>query len=689
MIRFLRRIGLLPQPATAVSPAVEAPVESTEDAPKVHIIPSGYPAVKDPEMPQFEFLNSVQAYFRDHYRHYRNCVVQSGTGTGKTVLAYIASRYFLDAIERVILVVPTRELARNQEKMAWAIWGSGVVARNAGKDDKKLETRNFVITTPEGFISAVRQKKDWTRAGLLIVDEAHNLLGDRGSVLDAVITLHLNAGGRLLLMSGTLPNKEALAEHYKADLFVSDYVKTKLNDDPYVQCPDDFEAIEAPKELSLGMVTTMTGYAYRQDSLRLYELRKKLSEFEGKSILVFVPTKAIGYCLSESLVAPFHCADLEEVDRNRIVDEFNSGVSKVVIATNTLSEGVNTSADVVIVFGSRSGGGKNYFDLNQVKQMFGRAGREKADAFAFILGDRIEIAHAKKYYVVNSLPLPLESMVLTLLSLQPSGKKALCDAVGSSFAASMSSPEKVKHAVEGYLSFLSAYTILKEDVKEGRYSLTVEGHLLARYFIPPKDYFTYMKIARRLMKVSATPQEAAAFHSGAHEGGSPPAAPAAESACCVDPATAAVCLTAEEKGCILIATILNTMMARNCPPRLLKEMKFKLIPLELEEAVNVARAALLMHYMDRPSAISPYFKFQINDVARWTGMFKDMIKFGVHRETPGKAEIETALKPLKIAIAKNDEINRKKAAAKKKAPAPKTPVLTLFPATTPAKDIAA
>ena len=70
-----------------------------------------------------------------------------------------------------------------------------------------------------------------------------------------------------------------------------------------------------------------------------------------------------------------------------LVTEFNRGNIKTILATNTLSEGVNTPADIVIVFGTRRG--SYYLDTVDVNQMFGRAGRGKDEATAYLIGDKI------------------------------------------------------------------------------------------------------------------------------------------------------------------------------------------------------------------------------------------------------------------------------------------------------------
>ena len=623
---------------------------------QVYEIPPDYPTVKDPDLP-FEQLNCVQSFFRDHYNPNRNCVVQLGTGTGKTGLAYIASRYKLDEGKRTITMGPTRELVRDLEKSAIGVWGAGVVARNIG-DDRNLAGKNYIITTPEGYISAVRQQKEWTEAHLLIVDEGHKVLEPgRSEALDAAITIHRQKGGLVLLMSGTLPLKEKLAAYLRADLFISNFVKTKLNDNPEVHSPDDLEAKETPKDVPEGMIHTASGYIYRGDSVRLKHLNDLLAKHKGESFLIFVPTKAVGYCLSESLLCPFHCGDLDEKERNMIVDKFNAGVVKTILATNTLSEGVNTAADVVIVCGTRRG--KHYFDLTEVKQMFGRAGRGKPEATVYLLGDKIELFNAKKLAVVNSLPLPVENIALTMLSVQSSTREDLCSMVAKTFAATMTTQQKIGHAIDGYLRFLKSCNILLD--RGGKYTLTTEGALLARYFISPRDYIAYIKIARKLKEVP-TPK-ISLFEESKTDSKEPAPEPGKQ-----DPARATVLMSPEEKGYILISTILQQVSAWDCPQKQLKELKFKLIPLGMDEEVNVARAALFGYYTVRPSAISPYLKFQINDVARWLGLFKDMQKFGVHAEVPGKSEIEAALKPLKLAITKYDALVRKKAVTERQKP---------------------
>ncbi len=168
-----------------------------------------------------------------------------------------------------------------------------------------------------------------------------------------------------------------------------------------------------------------------------------------------------------------HCADLEDKERERLVVEFNAGELKTLLATNTLSQGINTPADIVVVCGTRRGG---YFpEKTDVDQMFGRAGRGKPEAMVYILGDKIELFNAKKLSLAKSLPLPVQSMVLTILSLNPALKQDLIQALSMTYAASLTAGQKVAESVEKNLHFLRACHILNRK-ESGLYSLYERGY---------------------------------------------------------------------------------------------------------------------------------------------------------------------------------------------------------------------
>ena len=121
-----------------------------------------------------ERLNPLQSCFKIHFDPDKNCVVVSSTGSGKTVIAYIAGSCYLNVGKRAVLTAPTRELVSELYVSATGIFGRQVVGLYNGTD-KSIEGKFVIVTTPEGYLSGLRGNREWaTSASLLIVDEAHN-----------------------------------------------------------------------------------------------------------------------------------------------------------------------------------------------------------------------------------------------------------------------------------------------------------------------------------------------------------------------------------------------------------------------------------------------------------------------------------------------------------------------------------
>ena len=341
-----------------------------------------------------DMLNPLQSCFKTNFNPENNCVLVGSTGSGKTVVAYIAGSCYLNEGKRMVLTASTRELVRELYDDACGIFGRHVVGLFNGTD-RSVEGKHVIVTTPEGYLSGLRGNREWAISpSLLIVDEADNLVDpSRGCSLDAGITMFRRMGGRLLLMSGTFPNAREVSLHLDADLFISRYERTKIIRKE-IHAPDDIEAIERPKKLTESMVPTDSGYAYNKNSLRLRKLREELADKSGASVIVFVPTKAQGYCLSHALGAPFHCREVAEEAKKSMMTAFRSGSIRIIVATDTLSRGINTPADISVVCGGRRGG--YYLDSRDVRQREGRAGRGKDTAESILIGDKVELFHMKK-----------------------------------------------------------------------------------------------------------------------------------------------------------------------------------------------------------------------------------------------------------------------------------------------------
>lgn len=554
-------------------------------------------------------LNQLQSCFLENYALENNCLVVSSTGSGKQTLIYTAGNACMNEGKKVVVTAPSRELVKEIYETAVGIFGRHVVGLYTGRD-KTIEGKHIIVATPEGYLSGLRGNREWaTQASLLIVDEAHNLVHpSRGRSLDAAITMFTGMGGKVLLMSGTFPNSTEVGEHLYADMFVAKYEKTKIIRHE-IHSPDDLDAMAQPKQLADGQVSTGNGYVYNGESVRLEKLKEVLAKKADETVIVFVPLKAQGFCLSHALGVPFHCREVDEDLKRTMIADFRHGRLKTLIATETLSQGINTPTDVTVTFGGRRGG--YYLDSTDIRQKEGRGGRGKDTAESFLIGDKIELFHMKKDVYSKTLPLPTEEMLLTLLSMRNVTKEELYSAMLATYASRLMPREKVIEIVNRYINFLDACHILKET--HGVFRLTEEGALLARYFIQPSQYMGYIKLARKLME-----QE----------------------------------ISAIDKGCILASTLMQSISTQGCPARLEKDFQMHLIKIDMDKEIAPAKPGNLKQYTEKPSAIPIFLGGALIEIGRWLSMLADMERYRVHEKSPGREWMDALSSQLKVNIAK-------------------------------------
>lgn len=598
----------------------------------------------DPDL-LFDELNPVQTCFKQNFRTDISCVLQAGTGTGKRGILHIAARAYMDHGMTVVITAPTKQLVRELKDECIGLWGRPVVGVNTGAE-KDVADKMVIVTTPEGYLSAFRKRQSWTRGALLVVDEAHGMFErNRGTAVDAMITLFGELGGSALLLSGTFPFAEEVAGWLKADRFISHWVRTKIIKTE-VHSPDDLDArlmTKKQKDLPVAMQPTMSGYMFKRDSLRLKKLKELLARHEGEQVLVFATTKAVGNVLSEAIVAPFYHSDLDDDLQKKVIAEFNDRTSKVLIATSGLSMGVNTPADVVIVFGCRRGG--DYLTLIDLAQMFGRAGRGKPEAPVYLIGDKRELFNAKQSLYSKTLPLPTDHVVLSKLSMNNATQQELADAVMKTFAGSRAEARDVHRSVSKFLGSLTAdEDVLFAECFEGVYSLTKLGSLVARYCIDPAAYRKFQRTAETLQADQAALE----------------AAPPADSAEAKKRAEARL-----DRGCILLSLILQ-MYAQDCPTHFEKAAAMKLIELGLADVVDAKKVGALRWYIMQVSKMPSFFGGTLREAHRWLGLLKDLKQYNVIStpDYPASSCLDAALKLLEINAVKAKD--REKVKDKKK-----------------------
>ena len=278
----------------------------------------------------------------------RDVIACAQTGTGKTA-AYILPilNKLIDTEHRhlnTLIIAPTRELAQQidqqVEGLSYFIGGISSASIYGGSDgaswdqQKKAmeEGADIIIATPgrlKSFIASGRI--NFSHLKHLVLDEADRML-DMGFYDDIVsIIKHLPTTRQTLLFSATMPPKiRALA--------------TRI-----LKHPEEVNiAISKPAEGILQQAYSI--YDHQKVAL----LKKLLSTDEHKSMIVFCNSKENVKRLGSDLarqglaVKSFH-SDLEQIEREAILNQFKSRQLPILIGTDILSRGIDVEGIGLVI----------------------------------------------------------------------------------------------------------------------------------------------------------------------------------------------------------------------------------------------------------------------------------------------------------------------------------------------------
>ena len=295
---------------------------------------------------------------------------------------------------------------------------------------KNCDLAICTIEKANSLINRLIEEGTLDQLGIVVVDELHTI-GDphRGYLLELLLTKILYASSRsghrsltqLVGMSATLPNLEVLAKWLRAELYQTDFRPIPLKEHVKIGTEifhPDFRLI---KKIDPTRIVP-------NDIEHLIYLCLE-TMLDGHSVLIFCPTKnwcekmaqnistefynlgsntASPYCASlrqqlngdllcqvlERLKATpagldsvlgmtirfgvaFHHAGLTTEERENVETAFRHGVIRVLVATSTLSSGVNLPARRVIIRTPMFHG--TVIDPLVYRQMIGRAGRYGVD----------------------------------------------------------------------------------------------------------------------------------------------------------------------------------------------------------------------------------------------------------------------------------------------------------------------
>ncbi|KAL7275807.1 putative steryl acetyl hydrolase mug81 [Rhizina undulata] len=390
---------------------------------------------------RFKYFNPMQTQiFHTLYHTAENVLLGSPTGSGKTVACELAMWWAFreNPGSKVVYIAPMKALVRERVKD----WGARLTGPMGLKlveltgdntpDTRTIRDADIIITTPEKWdgISRSWQTRSYVRqVSLVIIDEIHLLGGDRGPILEIIVsrmnyiasqmegsvrlmgmsTACANAGdlGNWLGVKNGLYNFRHSVRPVPLEIYIDGFPEQK-GFCPLMQSMNR-PAFLAIKTHSPSKPVIIFVASRRQTRLTAKDLiafcglednpRRFLHipEDELQSILTRVKDQSLKEALQFGI--GLHHAGLVESDRQIAEELFTFNKIQVLVATSTLAWGVNLPAHLVVVKGTQFFDAKiegyRDMDLTDVLQMLGRAGRPQFDSSGIA---RIFTQDAKKSF---------------------------------------------------------------------------------------------------------------------------------------------------------------------------------------------------------------------------------------------------------------------------------------------------
>jgi ATP-dependent RNA helicase RhlE len=323
----------------------------------------------------------------------KDIIASAQTGTGKTAafllpVIHRLLNHRIDGQVGALVIVPTRELAiqiaQHLEGLSYftnlssiAVYG-GNDGSNFVAEKKALQTgTDIVICTPGRMIAHLNMGYvQFKQLQFLVLDEADRML-DMGFTDDINKIINaIPAKRQTLLFSATMPEKiRQLARKILVD-------PTEIN-----------IAISKPPE----KIVQKAFVVHEPQKLPL--LKDVLKNVQFKSALIFCSRKHSVKSLTRELerakfkIAEIH-SDLEQAQREDVLNGFTSGRIPILVATDILSRGIDIDTiDLVINYDVPR-------DAEDYVHRIGRTARAEADGMAFTLVSPIE---QNKFAIIEKL----------------------------------------------------------------------------------------------------------------------------------------------------------------------------------------------------------------------------------------------------------------------------------------------
>lgn len=272
----------------------------------------------------------------------RNMIGQSQSGTGKTAafaLTMLSRTDVSDPAVQCVCLSPARELARQtmdviREMGKYTQIKTQMIIPGEVERDTPI-TGQVIVATPGLMIELLRRKRiQLGKLKVFVLDEADSMLDQQGLGDQCTrIKKMLPRSTQLVLFSATFADDvREYAEKFVPNANSLELKHEELNVDAITQlfmdCESEAHKFECLSEL-YGLLTIASSIIFVSMKKTADELYKKMKE-EGHTVSVL------------------HGGLVNE-ERDRLIDDFREGRSKVLITTNVLARGIDIPTVTMVV----------------------------------------------------------------------------------------------------------------------------------------------------------------------------------------------------------------------------------------------------------------------------------------------------------------------------------------------------
>jgi ATP-dependent RNA helicase len=336
----------------------------------------------------------------------RDVIAQSQSGTGKTAVFSIGVLQMLDSTcneTQALTLSPTRELAEQTQKVLLALGDfmnvqchACIGGKSIGDDIKRLDFGVQVVSgTPGRVYDMIRRRNLATRSiKMLVIDEADEMLnkGFKEQMYD--IYRYLPPSTQVVLVSATLPQE------------VLDMTSKFMNAPVQVLVKRDELTLEGIKQFFV---------AVEKEEWKFDTLCDLYDTLTITQAVIFCNTRRKVDWLSTKMreanftVSSMH-GDMPQKEREAIMEEFRSGGSRVLIATDIWGRGIDVQQVSLVI---------NY-DLPNNRELYihriGRSGRfgRKGVAINFVKSDDVRVLRdIEQYYStqIDEMPMNVADLI--------------------------------------------------------------------------------------------------------------------------------------------------------------------------------------------------------------------------------------------------------------------------------------